>query len=142
MIAGAPFPAAQSGACVLLWHPRAGAYLRHGGEGFTRRLAKAARVTREEARRLKASGHLGHLEIEPCPEAPQSGRPGAAPGLRRAAWADLTDEDLLRRAVLALLSGGKRPAWSVVMDALVLNSAAAVKLCRRLNIEQNERTDR
>lgn len=106
MIAGAPFPAAQSGACVLLWHPRAGAYLRHGGEGFTRRLAKAARVTREEARRLKASGHLGHLEIEPCPEGPQSNRPGAAPGLRRAAWADLTDEDLLRRAVLALLSGG------------------------------------
>jgi hypothetical protein len=30
----------------------------------------------------------------------------------------------------------------VVMDALVLNSAAAVKLCRRLNIEQIERTDR
>jgi hypothetical protein len=63
------------------------------------------------------------------------------PGLRRAAWADLTDEDLLRRAVLALLRG-KRPAWTVVMDALVLNSAAAVKLCRRLNIEQIERTDR
>jgi hypothetical protein len=63
-------------------------------------------VTREEARQIKASGHLGHLEIEPCPEGPQPIRPGAVPGLRRAAWADLTDEDLLRRAVLALLSGG------------------------------------
>lgn len=142
MMPGAPFPPPQSSASVLLWHPRTGAYLRRGGEGFTRRLTHAARVTREEARQIKASGHLGHLEIEPWPEGPQPIRPGAVPGLRRAAWADLTDEDLLRRAVLALLSGGKRPAWTVVMDALVLNSAAAVKLCRRLNIEQIERTDR
>jgi hypothetical protein len=75
MMPGAPFPPPQSSASVLLWHPRAGAYLRRGGEGFTRRLTHAARVTREEARQIKASGHLGHLEIEPCPEGPnRSGR--------------------------------------------------------------------
>ena len=127
---------------VVLWNPLHGAYLDRSGSGFTRRISRAARFSPAEARARQAGRHC-HLEIEPIGAADADARHRTrAP--RRSDLADLTHEELLRRAVKALrpVGGSQAPLWSVVMEALALTSAGAINLCRRLQLDQNERMER
>jgi len=127
---------------VVLWNPYHGAYLDKSGEGFTRRISRAARFGLAEAMAQRDGWH-SHLEIEAV-EATQAvaQRPSRAP--RRSELSQVSEEELLRRALKALRStgGSQAPLWCVVMEALALTSAGAIKLCRRLQLDQNERTDR
>lgn len=68
--------------------------------------------------------------------------PNFTPPARRVAEVD--DTELLRRLVrgLCVRDRTQAPHWCVVMDSLGLTSAAAVRLCRRLNIDPNERKGR
>lgn len=127
---------------VVLWNPYHGAYLHKSGEGFTRRISRAARFGLAEAKAQRVGWH-SHLEIEPVEAAEAAAlRPARAP--RRSELSEVSEEELLRRALKALRStgGSQAPLWCVVMEALALTSAGAIKLCRRLQLDQNERTDR
>ena len=128
---------------VVLWHPHHGGYLHKSGDGFTRRISRAARFSLGEALAVKSGAANRLLEIEPVDEgAPAVSRPRRAP--RRSDLSSVTQEELLRRALLALRprGGTQEPRWFVVMEALALTSVGAIKLCRRLQLDQNERTDR
>lgn len=128
---------------VVLWHPHHGGYLHKSGDGFTRRISRAARFSLGDAMALKSRSANRQLEIEPVDgSAPAAPRAHRAP--RRSGLTTTTQEELLRRALLALRSpgGSPEPRWIVVMQALALTSAAAINLCRRLQLDQNERTER
>ncbi len=98
-------------------------------------------MTREAAEALRATPDHSHMEIEPVGFDQPSVR---ARDAKRADLADLTETELLRRLVLGLSARDRSqaPHWCVVMDSLGLTSAAAVGLCRRLNIDPIERTGR
>ena len=134
--------AMSEAAQVVLWHPHHGGYLRQGGDSFTRRISRAARFTLGEARALMRDPANCLLKIEALAAVPAVAGPIRAP--RRSDLSKMTQEELLRRAVKALrpTGGSQAPRWFVVMDALGLTSAGAINLCRRLHIDQNERTER
>lgn len=123
---------------VVLWHPARRAYLRAPGGGFTRRLSRAAVMTSAQAETLMQDSKAGPFWQEPV-FAPHTYSPPAA----RDPLAGVSDEELLRRAVRGLRGGDspQAPRWGVVMDTLGLTSAGAVQLCRRLNLDPNERME-
>lgn len=127
---------------VVLWHPHHGGYLDNSGDGYTRRISRAARFTLGDAKALMRDPANCHLKIEAVAAVPAVAPATRAP--RRSDLSKMTQEELLRRAVKALrpTGGSQVPRWFVVMDALGLNSAGAINLCRRLQIDQNERTER
>lgn len=128
---------------VVLWHPHHGGYLHKSGDGFTRRISRAARFSLGDALALKGKAANRQMEIEEVEgNAPTPLRAIRAP--RRSDLSKLTQEELLRRALLALrpAGGSQAPRWFVVMQALALTSAGAINLCRRLQLDQNERTER
>lgn len=121
---------------VVLWHPARRAYLRAAGLGYTRRLSRAAVMTPAQAEAFTRESGEGPLSPEPA-FAPHTFSPPAA----RESLAGLSDTELLRRAIRGLRGGDgpQAPRWAVAMDTLGLTSAGAVALCRRLNLDPNER---
>lgn len=121
---------------VVLWHPARRAYLRAAGLGYTRRLSRAAVMTPAQAETLMRNSGEGQLSPEPA-FAPHTFSPPAT----RESLAGLSDAELLRRAIRGLRGGDspQTPRWAVAMDKLGLTSAGAVALCRRLNLDPNER---
>lgn len=130
-------PQAAPEISVMLWHPTRGAYLAASGKGFTRKARRAAVMSVGQAQSFLRAAKHGPVQPEPT-FAPQNFTPRPP----RAELADIDDTELLRRLVLGLRGGDhpRRPRWCVVMDTLGLTSAAAVRLCRRLNIDPMERT--
>lgn len=60
---------------------------------------------------------------------------------------DISDEELLRRAVVNARSRSyskrvKHPRWTAVMDVFLLGSGYAHELCRRFNIDPDEKVAR
>jgi len=94
-------------------------------------------MTRAQAETLIRDGGQGPLRAEPT-FAPHTYSPPAA----RDALAGVSETELLRRAIRGLRAGDspQSPRWAVVMDTLGLTSAGSVALCRRLNLNPNERT--
>lgn len=129
-------PAAAPAPGVVLWHPARRAYLRAAGTGYTRRLSRAAVMTPAQAETLMRDTVQGAMQTEPA-FAPHTFSPPAT----RESLAGLSDTELLRRAIRGLRSGDhpQAPRWAVAMDTLGLTSAGAVALCRRLNLDPNER---
>jgi len=121
---------------IMLWHPARRAYLCAAGNGYTRRLSRAAVMTPAQAEAIRGAGSHGQLQAELALSPPSYSQPAPRDPL-----AGLSDSELLRRAIAALRneSNPQAPRWGVVMDRLGLTSAGAVQLCKRLNLNPIER---
>jgi hypothetical protein len=119
---------------VLLWHPSRGAYLDMSGKGYTRDVTRAACLTADNARRLRAQQRHAVLRSKITAMTANTDF--------RDELTDLSEEELLRRAMQGLCARDRAgvSSWALVMDTLGLTSGAAVMLCRRLNIDPNQRT--
>lgn len=53
---------------------------------------------------------------------------------------DISDEDLIRRAIKASRArdGSTVPRWAAVADAFALGSTYSVELCQRFDVDPNE----
>lgn len=65
---------------------------------------------------------------------------------RSGSVADISDDTLLRRAVISARSRDKghvkHPRWVAVMDAFALGSTYAHQLCRRFGVDPDEMVKR
>lgn len=119
--------------------------LLHAGAASTADIASATGMSS-----ALASAHLSALrrlrKVTATGETTTSGRRSrvrweiAAPVIsNRGSVAEISDADLLRRAVTcAVRAGGKRtPAWVKVMHAFALGSTFAGQLCERFGFDKN-----
>lgn len=52
--------------------------------------------------------------------------------------ADITDEQLIRRAIMNARWKNGEPRWAAVANAFSLGSTYAIQLCRRFNVDPDK----
>lgn len=94
--------------------------------------------------------HVGTIELQPRQDVSVRYRPTksnkplmAVEGVKMASVDDITDEQLLERAVKAARPRrGRVPRWSAVADLFALGSTYSIQLCRRFGLDPDQQIGR